>query len=95
MDNQLKLHDRVDLIKIDVEGAEIAVLEGAFEVLKTYRPTIFLSVHPKHIKLLGRNIDELKSVLQRLNYSCLQSDGSSAKNFSLKEYILIPERILS
>ena len=84
-----------EIIKIDVEGAEIAVLEGAFEVLKTYKPTIFLSVHPKHIELLGRNIDDLKNILQRLNYSCLQSDGSLAKNFSLKEYILIPERTLS
>lgn len=82
-----------EVIKIDVEGAEIAVLEGAFETLKTHRPTIFLSVHPKHIKLLGQTTDELYHVLQRLNYTCRQSDGSIVENFSFKEYILTPERV--
>lgn len=84
-----------EIIKIDVEGAEIAVLEGAFEILKTYKPIIFLSVHPKHIKLLGKSLDELKDILTRLNYICRQSDGTLVKNFSFKEYILTPERKLS
>ena len=32
-------------IKIDVEGAETRVLEGATEVLKRVQPTLFLSTH--------------------------------------------------
>ncbi|MCX8113109.1 MAG: FkbM family methyltransferase [Bacteroidia bacterium] len=36
---------RVDWIKIDVEGAEVAVLEGAQEVLRRFKPTIWMELH--------------------------------------------------
>jgi FkbM family methyltransferase len=35
---------KVDLIKIDVEGAEINVLKGAKETIKKYHPIIFLEI---------------------------------------------------
>ena len=34
-----------NVLKIDVEGAEFLVLEGALKILKKYRPIIFLTVH--------------------------------------------------
>ncbi|HVF13358.1 MAG TPA: FkbM family methyltransferase [Acidimicrobiales bacterium] len=34
--------ERVDFVKIDVEGAELSVLEGAEKTLTTYRPTTVL-----------------------------------------------------
>jgi FkbM family methyltransferase len=34
-----------DLIKIDTEGAEFQVLEGARQMLERRRPTLFVSVH--------------------------------------------------
>jgi FkbM family methyltransferase len=34
-----------DVVKIDVEGAELDVLSGALEMLRTSRPTIFLEAH--------------------------------------------------
>jgi FkbM family methyltransferase len=36
---------RPHVVKIDVEGAEMAVLEGAQETLNRFRPAIFLSTH--------------------------------------------------
>lgn len=35
----------VDLIKIDVEGAELAVLEGSREILKNHKPSLLIEVH--------------------------------------------------
>ena len=40
LDNQLKQHDRVDMIKIDVEGAELEVLKGAKKIIEKFHPII-------------------------------------------------------
>jgi len=40
LDNILSPEYRVDFIKIDVEGYELAVLRGAADTLKRYRPTL-------------------------------------------------------
>ena len=39
LDNQ-QLHDRVDLIKIDVEGAELEVLRGSKRIIEKFHPII-------------------------------------------------------
>ena len=36
---------RVDFIKMDVEGAELAALKGAMETIKTHRPRLAISVY--------------------------------------------------
>lgn len=39
-----------DLIKIDVEGAEAAVLRGAIDILRHRRPTLLLSTHGPKVR---------------------------------------------
>lgn len=56
-----------DLLKIDVEGAELAVLQGARQTLATRRPTLFLATHGQEIhgeccrllKSLGCTLDSI------------------------------------
>jgi FkbM family methyltransferase len=38
-------HERVALIKIDVEGAELEVLEGAAQTVEAHRPVLCVEVH--------------------------------------------------
>lgn len=80
-----------EVIKIDVEGAEINVLRGAINTIKKYQPIIFLSVHPAEIKLLRQSLDELKTLILSLGYRAMNIDGSPINEFALKEYILQPE----
>jgi FkbM family methyltransferase len=39
-----------DCIKIDVEGGELAVLRGAFELLRGVRPVVFLATHGDRVR---------------------------------------------
>ena len=39
-----------DVIKIDVEGAELRVLQGATNTLERFRPTLLLSVHSDELR---------------------------------------------
>jgi FkbM family methyltransferase len=77
------------LIKIDVEGAEINVLRGAKSVLREYHPEIIISVHPKHLEILGHSVDELTKEIRGLGYQIYNVDGSQV-NGKLKsgEYCL-------
>lgn len=45
-----RLHVTPNVLKIDVEGAELAVLRGASERVLPARPRIFLSVHSKTLR---------------------------------------------
>jgi FkbM family methyltransferase len=77
-----------DVIKIDVEGAELAVLEGGRDTIGRCRPLIFLSVHPRQIRLLGQTPELLMQLIESLGYVCRHVDGSPVTTFALREYIL-------
>ena len=77
-----------DLIKIDVEGAEVDVLKGAKNIMHTCKPIIFLSIHPREIAKLGYTDKDLLDVIQSSNYRLTNMDGSDVVKFSYIEYIL-------
>jgi len=80
-----------DVIKIDVEGAELYVLEGAQEVLMKHRPLIFLSVHPRHIQQLGYSLDRLCDQIDSLHYEVRNTDNSPIEGLGSGEYMIIPK----
>lgn len=82
-----------EVIKIDVEGAEHLVLQGARETLRRYQPKIFLSVHPAHLKLLGSSVEELLALIKANGYACYEIDGTPVKAFRLSEYLLLPATV--
>ena len=78
-----------ELIKIDVEGAEINVLRGAKSVLREHHPEIVISVHPKHLEILGYSVDELTKEIRGLGYQIYNIDGSQVNgNLQSGEYYL-------
>ncbi len=70
LDSIVKEHnlDRVDVIKIDVEGAEKQLLEGAMDTLGRMRPVVLLEVSEKALGLQGTRPQELIDLLQSLQY---------------------------
>ncbi len=64
-----------DLIKIDVEGAELDVLKGGINTLKTGRPLIILGLHPAFIAAKGDSLNEIWDLLKECRYQVIY-DGS-------------------
>lgn len=72
----VELDLRPDLIKIDVEGYELAVLAGAREILGRDRPALFLELHPRWLRDLGSSAAEVVRLLEALGYRFRRLDGS-------------------
>jgi FkbM family methyltransferase len=56
--------DRIDLVKIDVEGAEFEVLQGAKEQLRRHRPIVLVDLHPTK----GADIPGVLRTLRELDF---------------------------
>ncbi len=63
-----------DAIKIDTEGFEFNVLQGAKKTLQNYSPLIFLEVHPKLLQGLGHSVKDLVNYLGTLQYKICDFD---------------------
>jgi FkbM family methyltransferase len=60
---------RPSLIKIDVEGFEFNVLNGARDTLKQFRPSVLIELHPMFWPSLGIDPHWAASQLKDLNYA--------------------------
>jgi len=70
LDELLRSVRRVQLIKIDVEGAEMRVLQGARETLAGQRPVLLVEFNPQvAARFFDSAIDDLYDLLRTLNYS--------------------------
>lgn len=69
--------DRVDLIKIDVEGYELAVLRGAEWTLGLFRPALLLEIEHRHLDRFGVEPAEVVAWLRDHDYDMATlQDGS-------------------
>ncbi len=66
-----KRNIKPDLIKIDVEGAEINVLKGGLETIKVNKPAIIMEFNPLSIESAKLTIRELIDMFDDLNYKII------------------------
>lgn len=60
--------DRIDLIKIDCEGAELNILKGMKKTLLKYNPKLIVEVHLDKIKHYGFTKADLLDFLANMDY---------------------------
>ncbi len=78
--------ESVDFIKIDVEGNEKFVLEGARETLEKYHPLIYCELLRKHAKRFGYHPNDVIAYMKELGYMC-----STVRNGVMVDIELIEE----
>lgn len=71
---------RVDLIKIDVEGFEMGVLEGSLPIIRRDRPVLFIEVDDDNLRRQGTSARSLVGLLESLGYHV--TDARDARTLS-------------
>jgi hypothetical protein len=61
---------KIDLIKIDIEGNELAALQGAIKTIEKDKPTIIVELLRKWMKPFGHQPQEVVEILNKLGYEC-------------------------
>lgn len=59
---------KIDLIKIDIEGSELAALKGMKEVLRDQKPVLIIEVNPQTLSLFSLKPSDIYDHLKQLYY---------------------------
>ncbi|HTF72700.1 MAG TPA: FkbM family methyltransferase [Edaphobacter sp.] len=79
-----------NLIKIDTEGAELWVCQGARHLLATHRPALILATHPLWLPE-GQRIEELFELLHDLGYRIVDSVVYEYGNADFGDYLFVAD----
>lgn len=60
--------NKIDVLKLDIEGSELGALNGARNSIEKYRPAIILGVNKDTLKACGASVEDLDRVLKELRY---------------------------
>jgi len=63
----------VDAIKIDVEGSELFVIQGAESTINNYRPVVQTEIVPKQCKKYGYEPQEIYDFFKKRDYVCVSA----------------------
>ncbi len=66
---QNKTIPKIDLLKIDVEGAELLVLQGAVQTINEFQPTIIIELHRKQSTSFGYTVEDIVQYLHSIGYT--------------------------
>jgi hypothetical protein len=69
---------KIDLIRMDVRGAEWHVMEGAHELLRDINPRIIMEFFPRALRSSGTDPAELMGRLQGCGFGIRLIEGPSA-----------------
>ena len=83
--------ENIALVKIDVEGAELAVLRGMVECLRNKRPYILVEVTHQFLEEMGDSEQTLLAYLQGFGYNCYVIDNDEIELLSSRKNPLPPQ----
>jgi hypothetical protein len=67
---------RVRLVKLDLEGAEYAALQGAPSLLREVQPDFLVELEPEHLARQGTSVAEVVGLFEKHGYRCFTVDGN-------------------
>lgn len=83
--DEIVLSNDIDVIKIDVEGAELGVLRGSMNILNESRPTVMFESGPQSESDVGYTKEELYEFFSSIDYVVLIPNRVAHNDFGLSQ----------
>jgi FkbM family methyltransferase len=71
--------ERVDVIKLDIEGSEVDALLGADETIARFKPILLVEAEEDRLLTLNRTVDDLVALLEQHDYGVWVFDKETAQ----------------
>ena len=94
---------RCDVLKIDVEGADLLVLRGGRETLDRFRPVVLAEFNPYWMRQIHQGIEDVRQFAERTGYRIVRLFGDrflpinrshADADTDVPSYVLFPEERL-
>jgi len=80
LDEFFKDLDRLDFIKIDIDGFDYKALSGGENLIKKFRPKVFIELGEYHLNLNGDSCEDILDFLKNYNYEGVLDTGEAIVN---------------
>jgi FkbM family methyltransferase len=90
MDNLSASWKRVDFIKIDAEGWEPRILNGAIDTLKRFKPTILVEINIPILESMGQTRHDVMKPLMDLGYAFQPAEPHLSWDLPQLDVLCIP-----
>lgn len=60
--------DRIDVIKMDIEGSELKALNGARDAIEQHRPALIVGINENSLRASNASVEEIEKTLKELRY---------------------------
>ena len=71
---------KIKLIKVDVEGAEALVLRSCQELIKKFKPILFIEISKSHLNRFGNSVSDIEEILKPCGYHYFRNIGRRNSN---------------
>ena len=76
----LNINEKIDFVKIDIEGAELAVMDGMKQLIERCRPLIFVEVN-------NENLSGFATMVEVIGYQVVYCNKRYAEN---ENFLIVP-----
>ncbi len=80
-----------NVVKIDIEGAEVLAFKSMTQLLGNARPIILAAIHPQFMHDYGSGPESITAVLAANEYLTFDMQGRPARPETYNEFVLLPQ----
>ncbi len=77
--DSINFYNEISFIKIDVEGHEVEVIQGAKNIIKNFRPNLLVEIEEKHNK---KKVSTTIKFIESLGYNSFFYENNELKNIN-------------